>query len=232
MLIALWMPAAKRDLPDSKLASDVRENVWPRMQKELTGRHFVLASPMYIRIIKDEGLLEVWLKHGSRYHLYKSYEICFFSGGLGTKTRSGDGKSPEGFYTITPAQLNPASNYYLAVNIGYPNKLEIIKGYTGDAIMIHGHCASIGCYAMTNPRIEEIYTLMYKAFEAGQEKIDVDIFPFRMTAKKFAAYARLPYQKFWRTLKPGYDLFEKYHVPPVAGIKNKEYWFSGVQHVN
>jgi len=102
------------------------------------------------------------------------------SDGLGTKTQSGDGKSPEGFYTIEPSQLNPVSNYYLAINIGCPNKLEALKGYTGNAIMIHGHCVSIGCYAMTNPGIEEIYTVVYMAFKSGQKKINLDIFPFHM----------------------------------------------------
>lgn len=224
VILALIKPGGY--LPDSKRAGDVRENVWPKLQTRLNSENFKTGQPIYIRIFKDEHTLEIWVKKGSRYRLFNSYEICYFSGGLGTKTRSGDGKSPEGFYTIEPKQLNPVSNYYLAVNIGYPNKLEQLKGYTGDAIMVHGHCASIGCYAMTDVRIEEIYTMIYKAFEAGQQKIHLDIFPFRMDAGHFKLYASLPYRTFWRTMKPGYDRFETSHIPPVAGIKNRAYWFN------
>jgi len=225
-LLIMLAPLKPDDyLPDSKRASDIRETVWPRLQAELNSKNFKTQQPVYLRIFKDEHILEVWVKATRRYRLFKSYEICYFSGWLGTKTKSGDGKSPEGFYTIEPKQLNPVSNYYLAINVGYPNKLEQIKGYTGDAIMVHGHCASIGCYAMTDPRIEEIYTLVYKAFEGGQQKIHLDIFPFRMDAGHIRQYAALPYYKFWQTLKPGYDLFEKNHIPPVADIKNRAYWF-------
>jgi murein L,D-transpeptidase YafK len=226
LLLGILMPTSKRELPDSKLATDVRENVWPKLEKELSDKGLKPDSPIYLRIFKDEHLMEIWVKARNQYRLFKTYEVCFFSGGLGTKTRRGDGKSPEGFYTIAPKQLNPVSNYYLAINVGYPNKLEMLKGYTGDAIMVHGHCASIGCYAMTNPQIEEIYTLAYKAFENGQQKIDLDIFPFRMDPGHFKKYAHLPYQSFWKTMKPGYDLFERNHLPPPAGIEGREYTFA------
>jgi murein L,D-transpeptidase YafK len=226
LLLSLFLFNPKNNLPDSKLAKDVRVKVWPKLQSELTDKGLNINSAVYLRIFKDESLLEFWIKSGLRYQLFKSYEICYFSGGLGTKTRSGDGKSPEGFYTIEPGQLNPASNYYLAINIGYPNKLEKLKGYTGDAIMIHGHCASIGCYAMTNPGIEEIYTLVYKAFESGQQKIRLDIFPFRMDDQHLKNYATNSFLPFWKSMKPGYDLFEKKHIPAATVIKAREYFFN------
>lgn len=225
-MLTAWMHPAN-ELPDSKRASDVRDMVWPKLQAELSNKNLKAGGCVYLRIFKEEHALEVWVKTGVKYELFKSYEICYFSGGLGTKTRSGDGKSPEGFYTIEPKQLNPVSNYYLAINVGYPNKLEQQKKYTGDAIMIHGHCASIGCYAMTDARIEEIYTMVYKAFEGGQEKIELDIFPFRMDGAHMGQYASSPYHQFWKTLKPGYDWFEKNHVPATPVIKNKAYCFKG-----
>jgi murein L,D-transpeptidase YafK len=82
--------------------------------------------------------LEVWAKKSSKYALFKRYEICYYSGGLGTKTKQGDGKSPEGFYTITAKQLNPSSNYH-PFQHRLPKPAGTAKGYTGDAIMIHGH---------------------------------------------------------------------------------------------
>lgn len=225
LLLSFLITVGKIDLPDSKRANDVRTTVWPRLQKELHDKGFKTGSSIYLRIFKDQDQLEVWIKSGSRYKLFKSYNICYYSGGLGTKTRSGDRKSPEGFYTIGPKQLNPVSNYHLAINIGYPNKVEQLKKYTGNAVMIHGYCASIGCYAMTDQRIEEIYTLIYKALENGQQKINLDIFPFRMDKAHMNFYGHLPYLSFWKTLKPGYDLFEKNHIPPAVGIKDKEYSF-------
>lgn len=79
---------------------------------------------------------------------------------------------------------------------------------------------------MTDPRIDEIFTLIYKAFEAGQQRINLDIFPFRMDNEHMRAYSRYPSLGFWKTMKPGYDLFEKNHVPPLAGVKGKEYAFN------
>ncbi|WP_184548978.1 L,D-transpeptidase family protein [Mucilaginibacter sp. FT3.2] len=215
----------KAELPDSKRASGVRALVWPRLQKELRDKGLDENAPVYMRIFKDQDALEVWKKAGGKYKLFKTYEICYYSGNLGTKTKLGDNKSPEGFYTIEPKQLNPVSNYYLAINVGYPNKLEQLKGYTGDAIMVHGHCASVGCYAMTDPRIEEIYTLVYKAFEAGQQKINLDIFPFRMDDAHMEFYSHQPYLTFWKTMKPGYEKFEKTHLPVNYFIRGKDYAF-------
>ncbi|BAU53066.1 L,D-transpeptidase family protein [Mucilaginibacter gotjawali] len=226
VLLSLFLFNPKNNLPDSKLAKDVRIKIWPKLQSELGDKGLDIKSDLYLRIFKDETVMEIWIKSGREYQFFKSYNICYFSGGLGTKTRSGDGKSPEGFYAITPGQLYPLSTYYLAINIGYPNKLEKLKGYTGDAIMIHGHCASIGCYAMTNDGIEEIYTLVYKNFEAGRQKIQLDIFPFRMNPEHLKKYAASSYLPFWKSMKPGYDLFEKNHIPAVAAIKNQHYIFN------
>jgi murein L,D-transpeptidase YafK len=225
LLLPLLITAGKANLPDSKRASDVRATVWPRLQKELTDKGLKASSSIYLRIFKDQDQLEIWVRSGSKYKLFKNYEICYYSGGLGTKTRSGDRKSPEGFYTIERKQLNPVSKYHLAINTGYPNKVEQLKGYTGDAVMVHGYCASIGCYAMTDALIEEIYTLVYKALENGQQKINLDIFPFRMDKAHMDFYSAQPYLPFWKTMKPGYDLFEKNHIPPKVLIRGKDYAF-------
>ncbi|OOQ60177.1 L,D-transpeptidase family protein [Mucilaginibacter pedocola] len=225
LFLSLFTLNKPADLPDSKRASDVRNTVWPKLQTELAEAGFNSNYRIYLRIFKQSNEFEVWAKKGSTYALFKRYDICFYSGGLGTKTKRGDGKSPEGFYTIGPKQLNPVSNYHLAINIGYPNQLEQQNGYTGDAIMIHGHCASIGCYAMTDARIEEIYTLVYKALQAGQDKVSLDIFPFRMDNAHMQAFATSTALPFWKTMKPGYDLFEKKHVPAAAKVVRKRYVF-------
>lgn len=225
LLLSLLTITNRTELPDSKRAIEARNSVWPKLQKELYEDGFDSNYRIYLRIFKQSNVFEVWAKKGLRYQIFKRYDICYYSGGLGTKTKAGDGKSPEGFYTIGARQLNPVSNYHLAINIGYPNQLEKVKGYTGDAIMLHGHCASIGCYAMTDPRIEEIYTLVYKALESGQEKINLDIFPFYMDGAHMQAFASSPYMPLWKTMKPGYDLFEKARIPATPIILKNKYRF-------
>jgi murein L,D-transpeptidase YafK len=225
LLPLLFVSAPKTYIPDSKRAADIRSAVWPKLQKALAGNGLKEDQPIYIRVFKEPGTLEIWVKSGKQYKLFKQYLVCTYSGGLGTKTRDHDGKCPEGFYSITPSQLNPVSNYHLAINVGYPNNYDQQHGYTGNAIMIHGDCRSIGCYAMTDPMIEEIYTMVYEAFLHGQKSVDVAIFPFKLTNQNIDKYSNYPYVSFWQRLKPGYDIFEYKHVPPVVSVVNKTYKF-------
>ena len=69
-------------------------------------------DPILIRAYKKESEIEVW-KRGSngKYALLKTYPVCRWSGQLGPKNREGDRQVPEGFYTVTPAQMNPNSTY-------------------------------------------------------------------------------------------------------------------------
>lgn len=199
---------------------------------------FAKGQPAYVRIFKQEGQLELWLKRGGRYALYKSYAICKWSGKLGPKLKEGDYQSPEGFYNVTARQLNPNSQYHLSFNVGYPNAYDRQHGRTGSALMVHGDCVSVGCFAMTNKGIEEIYGFVEAALKNGQREVPVHIFPFRMTASAIAresgggALASLfggggpsGWGDFWRNLKEGYDLFERTGEPPQAWACNKRYAF-------
>jgi murein L,D-transpeptidase YafK len=110
--------------------------------------------------------------------------------------------------------------------MGYPNAYDRSKGYTGDYLMIHGSCVSIGCYAMTDAGIEEIYTLAYKAVEGGQSFFRVHAFPFRMTEEAMANNADHAWLNFWQNLKQGYDWFQKHKTPPNVTVLNGEYVFN------
>ena len=139
-------------------------------------------SSIFIQIFKQEGLLELYQKTPSgKYKLSKTYPICKFSGGLGPKKIEGDLKSPEGFYQITAEQLNPNSRYYRSINIGFPNEFDKAQGYSGSYLMIHGSCVSVGCYAMTDKYMGEIYQTVETALLSGQSVINVSIYPFKMT---------------------------------------------------
>ncbi len=122
--------------------------------------------------------------------------------------------------------MNPYSSFHLSFNIGYPNAYDKAHKYTGQYIMVHGNCVSIGCYAMTDPVIKEIWTIMDKAFRNGQKLIRIHIFPFKMTEKNMKTNKDDEWNPFWENLKEGYLLFEKSKIPPKVSVKNKKYVFN------
>jgi murein L,D-transpeptidase YafK len=178
-----------------------------------------------VRIFKDEAVLEVWMKRDAAYEKFDSFPICYFSGTLGPKQAEGDFQAPEGFYEVGARQLNPHSAYHLAFNLGYPNAYDRGLKRTGSALMVHGKCASVGCYAMTDYGITEIYALVAGALKAGQRSVPVHIFPFRMTDAAMGAAAGHGFLPFWENLKEGYDAFEATHLPPAVYACGERYAF-------
>ena len=175
----------------------------------LKEKHMDKTSPILLRIYKEESQLEVWkVNQDGQYALLKTYPICRWSGQLGPKKKEGDRQAPEGFYTITRAQMNPNSNYYLSFNTGYPNAFDRAWGRTGSELMVHGDCSSRGCYAMTDGQIQEIYALAREAFFGGQQAFQLQAFPFHMTALNMVKHRNNPNYAFWKQLKRGYDDFE------------------------
>ena len=143
------------------------------------------SSPIIFRAYKKEAEFEIWKqKSDGQYALLKTYPMCRWSGQLGPKKREGDRQVPEGFYTITPGQMNPNSNYYLSFNVGYPNAYDRAWDRAGGNIMVHGICSSAGCFSMTDPQIAEIYALAREAFNGGQREIQFQSYPFRMTTRE------------------------------------------------
>lgn len=183
----------------------------------------LIGSPVYIQIFKEERTLELFAKMGNEFQLVNSFRICNFSGGLGPKRREGDFKSPEGFYSVNARHLKPDSKYYRAINIGFPNDYDKSQGYFGANLMIHGGCKSMGCYAMTNTYMDEIYRYVEAAFARGQNHIDISIYPFRMTEQNLKRHGSSSYIAFWHQLKPGYDYFVKNHQPPMMGVASGQY---------
>jgi murein L,D-transpeptidase YafK len=214
------------DVPSSARSREAVSRVKPRLVKALQARGLAFGAPIYVRIFKHERQLELWVEDDGRYQLFNTYDICRYSGDLGPKLREGDGQSPEGLYLVRPRQLNPLSRLYLSFDIGYPNTYDRAHARTGNAPMVHGSCVSIGCYAMTNASIEEIYTMADAAFREGQPAFAVHIFPFRPTAHKFARHRGSRWEEFWRDLKTAYDLFEVRRVPPRTTVLKGRYVIS------
>ncbi|MEW6078699.1 MAG: murein L,D-transpeptidase family protein [Thermodesulfobacteriota bacterium] len=220
--------AFSADLPSSRRSEDAIAKVKPVLEQELKDKGLNFGSPIYIRIFKETGELELWVKNSERFELFKTYEICFYSGGLGPKLMSGDQQSPEGFYFVKATQLNPNSQFHLSFNIGYPNAYDRVHGRTGSALMVHGNCVSIGCYAMTNKKIEEIYAMADAALRNEQPFFRVHIFPFRMTEINMNIHKQSEWFNFWENLKEGYDIFEAQKIPPNVLVKNKKYVFEKI----
>jgi murein L,D-transpeptidase YafK len=185
------------------------------------------AAPVLIRIYKEEHTLEVWKQDRTgRFALLKSYPICKYSGKLGPKIAQGDYQAPEGFYDISPDQMNPQSSEYLSFNIGFPNAFDRSLGRTGSFLMVHGGCRSVGCYAMTDYGIEEIYGLVYEAFQGGQAKIQLQAFPFRMSMANLVRHEQDPNSSFWQVLKTGNNAFLESGQPPTVAVCDRRYVFN------
>ena len=92
--------------------------------------------------------------------------------------------------------------------------------------MVHGDCVSIGCYAMSNDFIEEIWTLINSSFNNNQKFIRVHIFPFKMSGTRLSKEVDNQWYPFWKNLKEGYNAFEDDNTPPNVEVVNKKYVFN------
>ena len=198
-----------------------------RMLADIKKRNMTKESPILVRIFKEESELEVWKADKTgRLALLRTYAICRWSGELGPKIKEGDHQAPEGFYTVTPEQMNPNSHYYLAINTGFPNAYDRANERTGEFLMIHGDCLSVGCYAMTDEQIAEIYALARESFFGGEGSFQIQAYPFRMTPLNLARHRNSPHVAFWKMLKEGYDHFEVTHLAPKVDVCEKRYVFA------
>ena len=227
-IISIYIPfSLSADLPSSLRSLKAISSVKPQLKIQLATKNLKYGSPIFIRIFKKSAELEVWIKGNSEeFELFKTYNICTFSGKLGPKLQQGDNQSPEGFYYVNPNRLNPWSSYHLSFNLGYPNSYDRYHGRTGSALMVHGKCVSIGCYAMTDPHINEIYALASAALSGGQAYFRVHSFPFRLNSKKLEQYKLNEWYPFWLNLKQGFDYFEENKRPPNVKVLEGRYIFN------
>jgi murein L,D-transpeptidase YafK len=182
-------------------------------------------SPILVRIFKEESELEVWKRDTTgHFQILKTYPICRWSGDLGPKLHEGDRQAPEGFYTITPELMNPNSNYYLAINTGFPNSFDKANDRDGSFLMVHGDCWSSGCYAMTDEQMGEIYSLARDSF-LSQPSFQIQAYPFRLTPANLARHRTNPNLAFWTMLKTGNDHFEATHLEPKVDVCDRHYVF-------
>ncbi|NSX56469.1 murein L,D-transpeptidase [Sulfitobacter sp. 1151] len=205
--------------------NEIRARVTPQLQAEFAEAGLTYGAPVFMRIFKEERVLEFWVQNGHQFELFKTYGICNYSGALGPKLREGDWQSPEGFYFVPPGAMNPNSSYHLSFNLGFPNRFDHDAGRTGSFLMVHGDCVSVGCYAMTDAQIEEIYVIAEAAHTNGQPFFRVHAFPFRMTDDRLMKEQGTMWYAFWQNLKQGYDAFENTRNPPDVTVEDGRYVF-------
>ncbi|MDB5652968.1 MAG: hypothetical protein JWQ94_581 [Tardiphaga sp.] len=234
-MLATGLMLAGCNTDEISLASNAKANkpVPEKLVAEMAAKDMDLQSPMLVRLFKQEAELEVWKQTRSgQFALLKTYPICRWSGDLGPKVREGDRQAPEGFYNITPGQMNPASSYYLSFNIGYPNAFDRSLGRTGSQLMVHGDCSSRGCYAMTDEQISDIYALGRESFFGGQRAFQVQAYPLRMTPVNMAKHRDNPNMPFWKMIKQGNDHFEVTKQEPKVEFCENKYVFDPSQPAN
>lgn len=170
------------------------------------------VDTVYLRAFKEEKQLELWA--GARRAplvLVKTYPICAASGELGPKRREGDLQVPEGLYEVP--EFNPGSNFHLSMKVSYPNASDRVRSDArrpGGLIYLHGNCASIGCIAIEDGPIEEVYLI---AQHAKARPIRIDIFPARLTTQWLDAHQDSEHSGLWNELAPAFAGFEATRRP-------------------
>ncbi len=179
-----------------------------------------LPSPVdsvYLRSFKEEKIVELWAgKKGAALVLVKTYPVCAASGALGPKRKEGDLQVPEGLYEIS--EFNPGSNFHLSMKVSYPNASDRQRSDArrpGGLIYMHGNCASIGCIAIEDGPIEEVYLI---ALDSKARPIRMDIFPARMSSPWMTAHAKSEHAALWKELEPAFRLFEEAKKPAAFSV--------------
>ncbi|MCK9605575.1 MAG: L,D-transpeptidase family protein [Methylomonas sp.] len=143
--------------------------------------------------LKQEMKLELWARDSGEFQFIRNYDVQAASGVSGPKLRQGDKQVPEGIYRIEG--LNPNSHYHLSMKINYPNEFDLFHAWQegrskpGSDIFIHGDAVSIGCLAMGDEAIEELFVL---TAQVGAENVKVVIAPRDPRFYPLEADANLP----------------------------------------
>lgn len=192
-----------------------------------TARVAFPPAQLLLRGFKKERKLEVWAssRAGDRLTHVTTYEICAISGELGPKRKRGDMQVPEGFYNLS--EYSPATPYYLAILVTYPNTSDRILGDRdpGDEIMIHGRCASVGCLSMSDERIQEIWVATTALRSAGGV-VYLHVFPSRDMKGLLAGGEHPEHRAFWENLAEGAAWFDEHRrLPQIRVDRDGRYSF-------
>jgi murein L,D-transpeptidase YafK len=217
--------ARTSELPGPQRAATAVARTLPIIAPRLRELGAKAGDPVFMRAFKAEKTLELWIQPGARgpYVRFASWPICAASGNLGPKLAEGDKQVPEGVYAIPASAMNNASSYHLSMDTGYPNTFDRALGRTGSEIMVHGRCVSIGCLAMTDPVMDQIWTLVDAAHKGGQSGVPIHIFPFVLSDEALAAQSQSQHFAFWSDLSRVYSAFETTRAIPNVSMDQGRY---------
>lgn len=189
ILFAVSLPQFHSYADDADRVTAARKRCGVRLRNEFEKAGITWpADEILIRAMKRERVLELWAANSGRQKLalVKTYPFTAASGGPGPKRREGDRQVPEGLYEVD--RFNPRSNFHLSLGLNYPNASDrrfADPKSPGSAIFIHGGAVSVGCIALGDAAIEELYLA---ALESRKRTIRVHIFPGRMDAPDWPAW--------------------------------------------
>lgn len=137
----------------------------PVMMREFERAH-VAYPPKQIALLafKRERYIELWARDkGEAWKYVRNYPLTAYSGNLGPKLRERDGQIPEGIYRLTT--FNPFSSMHLSMMIDYPNYFDRMQAVKegrqnlGSHIFLHGKSKSVGCLAVGDKAIDQLFLL-------------------------------------------------------------------------
>lgn len=180
---SLWVPVL-RQITGGQTVQEVLDAVGPEARERLeyrfqnVGLSYPPKNAITLLATKDSAELELWIDAvGSPIYVH-TFPILALSGKSGPKLKEGDRQVPEGIYSIEG--LNPNSSYHLSLKLNYPNEFDLLhaqaegRASPGSDIFIHGKAVSIGCLAIGDQAVEEIFVL---AADAGKANVEVVIAP-------------------------------------------------------
>ncbi|MEN9873948.1 MAG: hypothetical protein RL186_845 [Pseudomonadota bacterium] len=221
---ALAQSRKRRRVPISARGQDAISRVTGRLQFALSDAGLRLGAPLYLRIIKDQARLEMWVegKDGA-FERLRSYKICGSSSKLGPPRSPKSPRQPEGFYRIGVTDLRPQPVNYLGLRFGWPNAYDVAQGWSGGPSFLQAGCAREPHFGLTDQDCEEVYALVYHALMGGQSAVDVHIFPFAMNGLRMLSLGEGANTKFWRSLGPAWQAFERTRQIPVVRVRGRRY---------
>ncbi len=196
-----------------KLRADFRAKGWNYPPKSV-----------FLRAFKQQGNLEVWVEVGpGPMQRIRNYTIAKMSGQLGPKRKRGDLQVPEGVYYVD--RLNPQSRFHLSLGLNYPNASDRLRGAAdpGGDIFIHGSNVSIGCLAMGDPTIEELYRLVHDVKAKHRTRVQVHIFPSLLGGEhaKTLMHFHPEHKPLWMELQAIYNAFQRTKTVPKVWVDAK-----------
>lgn len=206
-------PHPDRDYSVREVIRRLAPVIRPEMRRAFRGKGCPYP-PWEVTLIalKERQVMELWgLNRDFEWKLIKTYPILGASGLPGPKLREGDLQVPEGAYRVTA--FNPNSRFHLSLKLNYPNSRDRKRACQdgrddlGGNIFIHGGSDSLGCLAMGDSTIEELFVLGY---DAGLRDLKVIITPYDFRSTKVSevqivgvpGWVRSLYERLRRELLP------------------------------